>query len=862
MFGGLIARSEEQAGAKFQQTGEQFLNVYDQLASTQAYSDYQRQVTDLLYGNPEAGVKGYLSMTGQEAMDALPQVRQKMEALVGQIKSGLKTNGAQIEFERGSRRLQSYMLEQAGRHYDSQSKVWGASVQDGALAANDRLAANSYNDEEGFLHIREDNRRAAVQKAQLLGHDPTGAIAEADSRAVQARLNGALAQRDYAAADKIFQQYGNLLDDKIRPAYENHIHSGIGGALGDDIYNSAIGRPPRAPGQPAQAPEQYKGLITDSAAKYNVPPELLTRLLDAENGFKAQGVSPKGARGIAQFMPQTAARYGINPDIPEEAIPGAAHYLADLKAEKGTWLGALTGYLGGDPRNDASYTRAGAWQFAQSLDSGKGTAATPAPEVWGDSLGVGLQRQLKTEGTVHGGDTPATIFNNIKAQPEERWQGKTIVLPSGSNGNEMPVVEDTIKYLKDHGANVIAVGYGPKFPDKNAELSAIAQRQNVPVIAAEDVGAAEGVHPSPAGYQKMAAKIQAQMAPPAPDQIAPTGGRRAAPIPTQSALPPEVAQMPSMVDLANREVAVTQRYNQALENIESDPRAIQSPEAMQRAFQRADRDFNRDKATINAYRQAILEARSASVDQLTQKILKGPVSPELLDQIDNDPHLDGPTRAGLAKLAADPPGRELKSAQAWQNALALFNRMNLPAGNADKITDMSPVIDSAAKGDLLAPQIDWLQKKLSDQRTPEGERQTKAVSDLIKAVEPLIDHSNPLMGKIDESGKLNLGMFAWDLDQKIAAAKGDQSKIGELLNPHTYANHPELLSPYQKTLQQSLKDRVSGLTGQRTPVAPPSAASVGIQERQPGESIQDYMKRVGMGLVPSAAAQPSVPLAR
>jgi soluble lytic murein transglycosylase-like protein len=50
-----------------------------------------------------------------------------------------------------------------------------------------------------------------------------------------------------------------------------------------------------------------------------------------ESRFRNDAVSPKGARGLMQFMPATAARYGLkNPHDPKEAIDAAAHYLWDL----------------------------------------------------------------------------------------------------------------------------------------------------------------------------------------------------------------------------------------------------------------------------------------------------------------------------------------------------------------------------------------------------------------------------------------------------------------------------------------------------------------------------------------------------
>jgi hypothetical protein len=137
-------------------------------------------------------------------------------------------------------------------------------------------------------------------------------------------------------------------------------------------------------------------------------------------------------------------------------------------------------------------------------------------EVWGDSLGVGLKTQLGegTKGTAVGGASPSKILANIKAQPEDYWQGKAIILPSGSNreanaADTIPKVEETIKYLQDHGARVIAVGYGTKQPERNAQLREIAAKYGVTVIDAEDD---DGVHPSPRGYRGMVQKIDAALA--------------------------------------------------------------------------------------------------------------------------------------------------------------------------------------------------------------------------------------------------------------------------------------------------------------------------------------------------------------
>ena len=69
-----------------------------------------------------------------------------------------------------------------------------------------------------------------------------------------------------------------------------------------------------------------KKRIRRAARNHGVPPNLLLSQLTAESGLNPNAVSPVGARGIAQFMPGTAASYGVNlnDNNPNDDIRGAA----------------------------------------------------------------------------------------------------------------------------------------------------------------------------------------------------------------------------------------------------------------------------------------------------------------------------------------------------------------------------------------------------------------------------------------------------------------------------------------------------------------------------------------------------------
>jgi transglycosylase-like protein with SLT domain/D-alanyl-D-alanine carboxypeptidase-like protein len=99
---------------------------------------------------------------------------------------------------------------------------------------------------------------------------------------------------------------------------------------------------------PSFVPAQYREPILRSASRWGVPPALMAGQLMAESGFDPGAGSPAGAQGIAQFMPSTAASYGLaNPYDPVAAIDAEAHLMHDLLAQLGSPELALAAYNAG-----------------------------------------------------------------------------------------------------------------------------------------------------------------------------------------------------------------------------------------------------------------------------------------------------------------------------------------------------------------------------------------------------------------------------------------------------------------------------------------------------------------------------------
>ena len=160
--------------------------------------------------------------------------------------------------------------------------------------------------------------------------------------AAVALLIGSVASADTVSTSNrqaLFQSQLSVLDGRAAQQYQD----------------STRLQPPRAetastetlPGFTGAYRGQYLAQARAAASRHGVPADLFARLVQQESGWNPNAVSSKGAIGLAQLMPQTAALLGVNPRDPVQNLEGGARYLRMQYDTFGSWRLALAAYNAG-----------------------------------------------------------------------------------------------------------------------------------------------------------------------------------------------------------------------------------------------------------------------------------------------------------------------------------------------------------------------------------------------------------------------------------------------------------------------------------------------------------------------------------
>ena len=88
--------------------------------------------------------------------------------------------------------------------------------------------------------------------------------------------------------------------------------------------------PSIAAASPAKKPD-LDAVINGASDRTQIDPDLISSVIHAESGFNPHALSPKGAQGLMQLMPRTAANLGVaNAFDPRSNVDGGTRYLKEL----------------------------------------------------------------------------------------------------------------------------------------------------------------------------------------------------------------------------------------------------------------------------------------------------------------------------------------------------------------------------------------------------------------------------------------------------------------------------------------------------------------------------------------------------
>lgn len=92
---------------------------------------------------------------------------------------------------------------------------------------------------------------------------------------------------------------------------------------------------------------EFLEVAREAARRHSIPEDLFLRLVQQESGWNPSAVSPKGATGLAQLMPDTARLLRVDIDDPAQNLEGGARYLRMMYDRFGSWRLALAAYNAG-----------------------------------------------------------------------------------------------------------------------------------------------------------------------------------------------------------------------------------------------------------------------------------------------------------------------------------------------------------------------------------------------------------------------------------------------------------------------------------------------------------------------------------
>lgn len=254
------------------------------------------------------------------------------------------------------------------------------------------------------------------------------------------------------------------------------------------------------------------------------------------------------------------------------------------------------------------------------------------------------------------------------------------------------------------------------------------------------------------------------------------------------------------------------------------------------------------RAEADANRQRILLARSAETG-LIEKIalhMDNPKEPMLSarDVLDSaltelDPEKSKALLSLIRTWSREDPHRPVHTDPSTMRELV--RDIHRPDGDPNKLIDNTRIYQAYDKEKLSFQDLKHVNTEFNEARTPDGQKFGQSKEKFITSMAPLIDHSNPMMGKMDRSGKANVYAFEQSVNRKVEEYRKAGKDIYSLFDPDApdYMGKPERLKPFQKHIMDSIREFSEGMRN-----APAPKVEMPEKARKPGETPQQYLDRM------------------
>lgn len=308
--------------------------------------------------------------------------------------------------------------------------------------------------------------------------------------------------------------------------------------------------------------------------------------------------------------------------------------------------------------------------------------------------------------------------------------------------------------------------------------------------------------------------------------------------------------------------------------------------------------WNRAKAKYTAMEADAARAEriaaaqeKAALEQAITEYQRDAYSPQptkTAQDIISDPRFnsDPKVREHMIAFINNPPGSGVPAPQSQAAAYDLVRRINLPEGDSQKITDLSQLTDPDTMRRLNKADFEFVVKQFNDIRAPGGERLAKVKDQLLQKYSGFITKSNPLSGDKDPVGDGRLFEYERYVDSRIDDYRKQGKDPNILFNPKSpdFVGDPSILRQFQPTMEESAKSKATWASGILQPLRPvgaaelppipseedmrrlfpetapmpktltsrqpgavaiPGGVEIPLRARVPGESPEEYLRRMG-----------------